>query len=99
MPSILKLDRSCKEHWSVLHRQGQSMNFINRNIMRACCAAHTMGVPYPPSHQKRVLINARPLKNLAIFTIPKKTMDFFEVTGGRVLSFRNVSVGEPARGG
>jgi hypothetical protein len=23
-------------------------------------------------------------------------MDFFEVTGGRVLSFRNVSVGEPA---
>jgi len=38
----------------------------------------------------------RPLKNLVIFTIPKKTMDFFEVTGGRVLSFRNVSVGEPA---
>jgi len=35
------------------------------------------------------------LKNPAIFTIPKKTMDFFEVTGGRVLSFRNVSVGEP----
>jgi len=27
----------------------------------------------------------RPLKNPAIFTIPKKTMDFFEVTGGRVL--------------
>jgi hypothetical protein len=27
----------------------------------------------------------RPLKNLAIFTIPKKTIDFFEVTGGRVL--------------
>ncbi|MFO8165749.1 MAG: hypothetical protein R6T98_14615 [Desulfatiglandales bacterium] len=24
----------------------------------------------------------RPLKNLAIFTILKKTMDFFEVTGG-----------------
>ncbi len=24
----------------------------------------------------------RPLKNPAIFTIPKKTMDFFEVTGG-----------------
>jgi hypothetical protein len=38
----------------------------------------------------------RPLKNLAIFTILKKTMDFFEVTGGRVVSFRNVSVGEPA---
>jgi len=38
----------------------------------------------------------RPLKNPAIFTILKKTMDFFEVTGGRVLSFRNVSVGEPA---
>jgi len=36
------------------------------------------------------------LKNLVIFTIPKKTMDFFEVTGGRVLSFCNVSVGEPA---
>ncbi|MFO8165909.1 MAG: hypothetical protein R6T98_15415 [Desulfatiglandales bacterium] len=36
------------------------------------------------------------MKNPAIFTIPKKTMDFFEVTGGRVLSFRNVSVGEPA---
>jgi len=27
----------------------------------------------------------RPLKNLAIFIILKKTMDFFEVTGGRVL--------------
>jgi hypothetical protein len=27
----------------------------------------------------------RPLKNLAIFMIPKKTMDFFEVTSGRVL--------------
>jgi hypothetical protein len=27
----------------------------------------------------------RPLKNPAIFTIPKKTMDFFDVTGGRVL--------------
>jgi len=39
---------------------------------------------------------SRPLKNPAMFTIPKKTMDFFEVTGGRVLSFRNVSVGEPA---
>jgi hypothetical protein len=38
----------------------------------------------------------RPLKNLVIFTILKKTMDIFEVTGGRVLSFRNVSVGEPA---
>jgi len=38
----------------------------------------------------------RPLKNPAIFTTLKKTMDFFEVTGGRVLSFRNVSVGEPA---
>ncbi|MGM0383733.1 MAG: hypothetical protein ACQEQO_09625, partial [Thermodesulfobacteriota bacterium] len=24
----------------------------------------------------------RPLKNPAIFTIPKKTMDFFELTGG-----------------
>jgi len=34
----------------------------------------------------------RPLKNLVIFTILKKTMDFFEVTGGRVPSFRNVSV-------
>jgi hypothetical protein len=30
----------------------------------------------------------RPLKNLAIFTTPKKTMDFLEVTGG----FR---IGEP----
>jgi hypothetical protein len=39
---------------------------------------------------------SRPLKNPVIFTILKKTMDFFEVTGGRVLSFRNVSVGEPA---
>jgi hypothetical protein len=38
----------------------------------------------------------RPLKNPAIFTIPKKTMDFFEVNGGRVLSFHNVSVAEPA---
>jgi hypothetical protein len=27
----------------------------------------------------------RPLKNPAIFTILKKTMDFFEVTDGRVL--------------
>jgi hypothetical protein len=27
----------------------------------------------------------RSLKNLAIFTITKKAMDFFEVTGGRVL--------------
>ncbi|MFO8164704.1 MAG: hypothetical protein R6T98_09245 [Desulfatiglandales bacterium] len=36
------------------------------------------------------------MKNPAIFTIPKKTMDFFEVTGGRVVSFRNVSMGEPA---
>ncbi|MFO8165921.1 MAG: hypothetical protein R6T98_15475, partial [Desulfatiglandales bacterium] len=36
------------------------------------------------------------MKNPAIFTILKKTMDFFKVTGGRVLSFRNVSVGEPA---
>jgi len=35
-------------------------------------------------------------ENPAIFTIHKKTMDFSEVTGGRVLSFRNVSVGEPA---
>jgi len=35
-------------------------------------------------------LSARPLKNPAIFTILKKTMDFFEVTGGRVLSFRNV---------
>ncbi|MGM0382093.1 MAG: hypothetical protein ACQEQO_01160 [Thermodesulfobacteriota bacterium] len=26
--------------------------------------------------------NRKPLKNRAIFTIPKKTMDFFEVTGG-----------------
>jgi len=38
----------------------------------------------------------RPFKNPAISIILKKTMDFFEVTGGRVLSFRNVSVGEPA---
>jgi hypothetical protein len=30
-------------------------------------------------------ITLRPLKNPAIFTIPKKTTDFFEVTGGRVL--------------
>ncbi|MGM0382607.1 MAG: hypothetical protein ACQEQO_03815 [Thermodesulfobacteriota bacterium] len=30
-------------------------------------------------------LSARPLKNLAIFIILKKTMDFFEVTGGRVL--------------
>jgi len=27
----------------------------------------------------------RRLKNRAIFTVLKKTMDFFEVTGGRVL--------------
>jgi hypothetical protein len=27
----------------------------------------------------------RPLKNVVIFTIPKKTMDFFEVTGGGML--------------
>jgi hypothetical protein len=30
-------------------------------------------------------IQLRPLKNLAICIIPKKTMDFSEVTGGRVL--------------
>jgi len=36
------------------------------------------------------------LKNITIFGIPQKTMDCFEVTGGRVLSFRNVSVEEPA---
>ncbi|MFO8165722.1 MAG: hypothetical protein R6T98_14470 [Desulfatiglandales bacterium] len=36
------------------------------------------------------------MKNVVIFTIPKKTMDFFEVTGGGMLSFRNVSMGEPA---
>ncbi|MFO8165214.1 MAG: hypothetical protein R6T98_11885 [Desulfatiglandales bacterium] len=36
------------------------------------------------------------MTNPAIFTILKKTMDFFEVTGERVLSFGNVSVGEPA---
>jgi hypothetical protein len=35
------------------------------------------------------------------FHHPKKTMDCFEVTGGRVLSFRNVAVGEfcPFRAG
>jgi len=43
-----------------------------------------------------IIIRKRPLKNPSIFTILKKMMDFFEVTGGRVLSFRNVSVGEPA---
>jgi len=29
----------------------------------------------------RITDKLRPLKNLAIFTIPKKTMDFFGVTG------------------
>ncbi|MFO8165117.1 MAG: hypothetical protein R6T98_11365 [Desulfatiglandales bacterium] len=33
------------------------------------------------------------MKNLAIFTIPKKTMDFFEVTGG----LRLVELRPPAR--
>jgi hypothetical protein len=46
--------------------------------------------------QIKLIVSSRPLKNPVIFTITKKTMDFFEVTGGRVLSFRNVSVGEPA---
>ncbi|MFO8165913.1 MAG: hypothetical protein R6T98_15435 [Desulfatiglandales bacterium] len=36
------------------------------------------------------------MKNLVIFIGQRETMGFFEVTGGRVLSFRNVSVGEPA---
>jgi len=34
-----------------------------------------------------ISLYSRPLKNPAIFTILKKTMDFFEVTGGRALSF------------
>ncbi|MGM0383060.1 MAG: hypothetical protein ACQEQO_06185 [Thermodesulfobacteriota bacterium] len=29
-----------------------------------------------------VYIKLRPLKNPAIYTTPKKAMDFFEVTGG-----------------
>ncbi|MFO8165432.1 MAG: hypothetical protein R6T98_12995 [Desulfatiglandales bacterium] len=37
------------------------------------------------------------MKNLAIFTIPKKTMDFFEVTGG--LRLDSVLEGTPPRKG
>jgi len=38
----------------------------------------------------------RALQNLTIFVILKKRRDFSEVTGGRVLSFRNLSKGETA---
>jgi hypothetical protein len=37
------------------------------------------------------------LKNPVIFTIPKKTMDFFEVTGGRVLKRPTREPWPPAR--
>ncbi|MFO8163243.1 MAG: hypothetical protein R6T98_01765 [Desulfatiglandales bacterium] len=36
------------------------------------------------------------MKNLVICIGQRETMGFFEVTGGRGVSFRNVSVGEPA---
>jgi hypothetical protein len=36
------------------------------------------------------------LQNLTIFVTPMKRVDFSEVTGVRVLSFRNLSVGETA---
>jgi len=38
----------------------------------------------------------RALQNLTIFDTVKKWVDFSEVTGGRALSFRNLSVGEAA---
>ncbi|MFO8163810.1 MAG: hypothetical protein R6T98_04680 [Desulfatiglandales bacterium] len=37
------------------------------------------------------------MKNLVIFTIPKKTMDFFERTGGRVLKRPTREPRPPAR--
>jgi len=42
------------------------------------------------------VINIRPLQNLIIFVTLKKRVGFSEVTGGRALSFRNLSVGETA---
>jgi len=39
-------------------------------------------------------INDRALLNLTIFVSPMKRVDFFEVTGVRALSFRNLSMGE-----
>jgi hypothetical protein len=54
------------------------------------------GAVYCYAFYSAIIDNTRPLKNPVIFTILKKTMDFFEVTGGRVLSFCNVSVGETA---
>jgi hypothetical protein len=69
------------------------------------CALLSSGISRNKSREKIPLLckkaalllgGVRALKNLVIFTLLKKTMDFFEVTGGRVLSFRNVSMGEPA---
>jgi len=37
-----------------------------------------------------------PLENPTIPVTLKKGMDFYEVTGGRALSFRNLSMGEAA---
>jgi len=38
----------------------------------------------------------RPLKNLTFPATPMKRVDFYEVTGVRALSFRNLLVGETA---
>jgi len=38
----------------------------------------------------------RPLKNLTFPATLRKRVDFYEVTGVRALSFRNLSVGETA---
>jgi len=41
-------------------------------------------------------MSGRALHNLKIFVTTMKRVDFSEMTGVRVLSFRNVSVGETA---
>ena len=41
-------------------------------------------------------LNMKPLQNLTIFATLVTRMGFSEVTGGRALSFRNVSMGETA---
>jgi len=40
------------------------------------------GAVYCYAFYSAIINNTRPLKNPVIFTILKKTMDFFEVTGG-----------------
>jgi len=51
--------------------------------------------PKPPyGKPKKYGIEIRALQNLTIFVTPIKRMDFSEVTGGRALSFRDVSMGE-----